>query len=331
MTKNPQKQPINHLRRSKKPLAFLLCLFVVGFGYGQNLVPNPSFEDYTVCPDADGQISYASNWANYSGTSDYFNSCSTFPYPSVPTNVGGYQAPATGEAYAGIYTYGLREVFGCQLSSSLNEGTLYYISYKVNLVFNPDNSINYGAIDKIGLLFSEAFLPPSITDTFMLNNFAHACTENIVNDTMNWVVINSTFVADSNYQYLYIGNFFDDAHTDTLTSYQNNVPGYPNYKCSFSYYFIDDIYVSDQPLSINENKKNDLLIYPKITNSKFSITSSSNPIEHIIITNCTGEQVYENKEQLSKIEIDASFLSQGIYFINVIVDNKIYKEKIIIN
>ena len=62
-----------------KKIKFILFLLISIFsfeGYGQvNLVPNYSFESYTTCPTASGQISYAVPWIGTNSSTDYFSSC----------------------------------------------------------------------------------------------------------------------------------------------------------------------------------------------------------------------------------------------------------------
>ncbi len=88
-----------------KKALFLVWLGLLSF-YSTcqvNLVPNPSFEQYVTCPNGQAQIHYSTGWLNFSYSPDYFNSCSS--NFSIPYNMGGYQYPATGNAYSGIYTY----------------------------------------------------------------------------------------------------------------------------------------------------------------------------------------------------------------------------------
>jgi hypothetical protein len=78
-----------------------------------NLVPNPSFETYTLCPDNmsgqgggdSDQLSRALGWAGYSQTPDYFNKCSSNTVVSTPNNMAGYQQPHTGNSYAGLASF----------------------------------------------------------------------------------------------------------------------------------------------------------------------------------------------------------------------------------
>src|SRR5688572_28546847 len=111
-----------------KSLVFLLLLPLHLFS--QNLVPNWSFETRSACPTNFNQIEYASGWKkssqNNNGThhTDYLNVCggnTGASYFTVPTNVWGYQAAATGDAYAALSTTALnlyidyRENIFCQL------------------------------------------------------------------------------------------------------------------------------------------------------------------------------------------------------------------------
>lgn len=53
----------------------------------QNIVPNPSFEEYEGCPNSVADFS-VSNWFIPLYSPDYYNSCSTFMV-GVPNNWGG--------------------------------------------------------------------------------------------------------------------------------------------------------------------------------------------------------------------------------------------------
>lgn len=67
----------------------------------------------------------------------------------------------------------------------------------------------------------------------------------IVTDSLNWVRIFGSFTADSAYEFIVIGNFFDDVNTDTLIMNGDSI-------CYFSYYFLDDVCIStDSLFSLN--------------------------------------------------------------------------------
>src|SRR5437868_3489465 len=95
----------------KIALRILFLIFTFQCSAQTNIVPNGSFEQYSNCPDQEGQIFRANGWfMPTGGTSDYYNSCNTLPYSnnySVPFNCAAltgmsFQEAHTGNAYAGF-------------------------------------------------------------------------------------------------------------------------------------------------------------------------------------------------------------------------------------
>ncbi|MES2285884.1 MAG: right-handed parallel beta-helix repeat-containing protein [Bacteroidota bacterium] len=80
---------------------------------------------------------------------------------------------------------------------------------------------------------------------------------------------------------------------------------------------------------------NDLIISPNPSKGKFIIELSNpgganNNIYIVKIYNVLGEQIYLSElNQLTRNEIDLSIVPEGIYFVNVYIDNKIYTRKIV--
>ena len=97
---------------------------------GQNLVKNPSFEQFIMCPNDWDQIDRAIGWQAYKDSPDYYNTCASVDACSVPKNYIGYQYPASGNAYAGLILYvksglGNYEMMGAQLVQALQIGVKY--------------------------------------------------------------------------------------------------------------------------------------------------------------------------------------------------------------
>jgi hypothetical protein len=67
-------------------------------------------------------------------------------------------------------------------------------------------------------------------------NYAHVLYPQILSDTVNWTLVSGSFVANSAYRYLVIGNFFSDPLTDTL----HVIPG----TSLGAYYFVDGVCVT---------------------------------------------------------------------------------------
>ncbi len=337
----------------KKTILLLLLLtfnFLLLTCTAQNLVPNPSFEQYSQCPDGEGEISYSIGWESYYGTPDYFNACASNPEFSVPYNLNGsYQPSPNGVAYAGFYAYwspafsgggkNLREHIGRQLSSPLVIGTKYYVSFKVSMAFN-NNSASC-ACNNIGIKFSTVSYANTYVDSSgcspLTNNFAPIYDTSLISDTINWTTIQGSFVADSNYIYVVIGNFFKDTNTDTLI-----FPTSPQYHWCYSYYYVDDIYVSTEPENVIENDfETSVSMYPNPFTAFTEITIqgiNSNENISIEIYDLLGNKkevindIAENNNKYEvKIKIERGNLSEGIYLLKIKADNKIFTNKLIIN
>jgi hypothetical protein len=208
---------------------------------GQNLVPNPSFESYTNCPNFAGQINRADNWYSIRMTPDYLNVCAPYGWASVPLNYFGNKMPATGNGYAGIGGFwqgssNFPECVGAQLITPLQVGIKYFLSFKVFLG-QKANINQWCGINKIGALFSTFHF--DTINMAPLCNCSQIYTNSIITDTTNWTTITGSFVADSVYNYIGIGRFFDDASTSStqITGTQCN-----------AYYYLDDICLSNDSL-----------------------------------------------------------------------------------
>lgn len=210
----------------------------------QNLVPNFSFEEYSTCPDAQDQIERATGWSKYSEaitTPDYYNACAPSTSFGVPKSIAGFQPDHRScNAYAGLVIWdgnGYREHIGIQLSQPLIIGQRYFISFYT--VFSEgfiDGNYFSMPSNNIGLRLSTVAYNSS--SPAPIDNFAHLNYSTILNDSINWTRVSGSLIADASYNYLVLGNFFNNSNTDTM-----------HYNCgscinSASYYYIDDICLS---------------------------------------------------------------------------------------
>ena len=225
---------------------FLLLtnLALAALATAQNLVPNPSFEDQVLCPDSLGQIYRAAGWSPWQGTPDYYSACGSPNVAGVPLNYYGEQEAYTGERYAGLICYStqgdadnsVREYPGTQLTQPLTIGETYYASLRISLtVGNNDVGIYWYAINRMGLLLTTQPFDP--LEPGPLPNRAHVYAAQVVQDSMGWVLVEGSFVADSAYSFVTVGNFFPDDVTIGVSLVPNSPPGY-------AYYFVDDVCVS---------------------------------------------------------------------------------------
>ena len=270
-----------------------MMLLAANMLHGQNLVPNPSFEEYISCPGAADEFNLAKGWSSYSYSPDYFNTCATTPTVLIPTNAFGYQYAASGKAYSGLLAYvtltlsgikNYREYIGERLSNNLTKGTKYYVSFKVSLGYRVEPLAPATcASNNLGVQFTNIpYNPgkPRLTNNSQINE------KSIITDTTNWTRIFGSFIADSTYQYIVIGNFYDNLHTDTLIMDGSNL-------CKGAYYYIDDVCVSEDSLytanyiwtGINElNHMPNISIYP-------------NPATNYLNINCPHNIIYQKNKK----------------------------------
>ena len=303
-----------------------------------NLVPNPSFETFTNCPTTLSMIGNATGWSSYRGSPDYYNACNTSSNSlGVPNNLAGYQNAQDGEAFAGLVAYstgGLaREYMGAQLVQTLSIGQTYFVSFYVSLAEYNSLTSQYLPCNKIGTRFSTvpfqgSDFPYPGPNASPINNFAHVITNTIISDTLNWTKIQGSFVADSAYKYIAIGNFFDDANTDTI--YRPNGIR--------SYFFIDNICVSTSSTSclppitqLNETElNNEVNIFPNPVNSLLHLELKTDVPTTIFIYNSLNELVYEEKFSTNTL-CNVSAFKEGVYYVKVVNNNYTLIKRVIIN
>ena len=283
-------------------VAGLVWMCALGLLSAQNLVPNPSFEVFKKQPcqflifipndSASQNLSeYVQDWyAPTSGTTDpwfYNDTLKIGPPPNdqCTQNLKRLSLTAhTGRRCIGINnsvlplgitpSYSYREYAQTKLLQPLQKGVIYSIEFYV--LRSPEAgsaSNNLGAllttkplvnIDRNFRTYGQQILagPPQINQP------------EVVSSTTKWTRIQSCFLADSAYQYLTLGNFYDDQHTTFI-----NYPGYGN-QTYLSYYLLDDVSVT---------KANATTLPPPITvgrdttlcpNTKYQVSLPAFPTGH---------------------------------------------------
>ena len=320
----------------KKILLFLFFILVLGSTKAQtNLVLNPSFEDTVSCPSAANQIDASANWNASSGSPDYMNVCCTDGLVGVPLNFGGYQQAASGYSYSAFATYvslisNYRECIGGMLSSSLLIGVKYFVSFKVALSIDSSNSPNC-ASNKMGAMFSTVLYNAASSPAPITNN-PQVYSNSIITDTLNWTRIKGSFISDSSYNYIILGNFFDDSHTNTLPITSGS--GYT------AYYYCDDICVStDSAYTYNysytgikeENKQPDISIYPNPATDFINIVFAYlNEPYTIKIFDVLGREIFFKEKIINNNEtISIADIKSNVLFVKILYQNKQYNYKLI--
>jgi len=226
----------------------------------QNLVFNPSFENYEDCPDNYTTV-YSSKelipgwYLPTKGTSDYFNSCSRFQV-NVPNNFIGHMYARDGNAYMGIILIekpsqdsirskksNYREYLQTELIAPLLRGEKYEVKFNYAIA-----TYSTYAANNIGIYFSKEKIRKK-RSTKLLNYSPQIKADlNILNTTKDmWFEVMDTLIAQGGEKYLTIGNFFTDQNTQYLTLDASDIRKSLREKIErnkIAYYYIDMISVS---------------------------------------------------------------------------------------
>ncbi len=228
-------------------LAFFWCNTTL---LAQNLIPNPSFEQYDACPARLGTFeSDVTHWSTPTkGSTDYFNSCSTIM--GTPENFNGTQPSDFGKGYAGLYLYApndYREYVQAPLKQTLEKGKTYQVSFYVSLAERSDF-----AVKDFGVLFSKDSLSFDIKKEISkmhrykiagnAYNYMEIGYTNFYKDTRDWVLVSTRFEAKGSENYMTIGNFKNNAGTRKFKTKKGAKQG--------AYYYLDmvalkNVYISD--------------------------------------------------------------------------------------
>ena len=310
------------MKKIKQAILFLVLIQTHSFAQ-VNLVPNYSFEDTIHCPYSNGQIYFANHWSDL-GTADYFNACDPSNINSVPINLVGYQNARTGAAYAGINTFGLgsnlRECIFVRLDSTLKPLHKYCAEFYVSL-----QDTGKIACNNIGMFFSDtALTPTSVNDLFLLSpQISNNPITNPLTDKIGWTKVSGNFIAAGGENYITIGNFLDDANSDTVTL-NSGIIQYP-------YYYIDDVSVLDCTYDgVEELSEATINIIPNPATHQFTIENSQLRINSIRIYNVLGEEVLRlERIANSQKAIDISTWKAGVYFVEVETEKGAVRKKVV--
>ncbi len=199
----------------KNKISILLLLFLGSLNVlCQNIVPNPSFEEYIDFSHPD-----LAGWhkVQNSDTPDYFNLGISHPKNNIFHDFLGGTLAKTGDGFVGIFCYrtnsersikNVREFIEAPLNQKLEKDSLYKICFSIC----PDVESNI-SVKNFGVYFSPTALQlEKESKVFTLNpqiefNFSFP-------DSMkNWISLQSFYKAKGNEKYIVLGNFKPDKST----------------------------------------------------------------------------------------------------------------------
>lgn len=322
-TMNGKKYKVGYLHT----LCFLL--FVAPFlAQTQNLVPNPSFEQLDACPYATGFVvgDRPLLWYSWLNSPEYFHNCALPPVDTlvnVPQNGFAYQQAFEGNAYVGMYAFGTsggginpyREYVGCELTEPMEVGGTYDLSFYTNVAIDGNYWYTSTACNNMGMLFT---MQPNFWfeipgPSFALRNYAHLHSLEVITDTANWTLVSSSFVADSAYQYLVLGNFFGQVQTDTVNLDQEPSLG--------AYYFVDAVCVTRAgndcsfTSDVQEQESNVNLPWPNPADGFMNITVE--PGLDWRVYNAVGQLMAKGISRSSELTIPVYRWAEGDYLLRL--------------
>ena len=228
---------------------------------GENLVPNPSFEETRACPKDCDYIGGVIAWNLFPNFSaDYFHRCANvfqtmeyrrrFPREeilnfSTPCNIFGYQEAHSGDAYAGISM--CNEALAVKLMRPLAKDSVYKVEFFVSLSDSSNVGTRY-----FGMYFSETAIRAMLDERMLVSSFIFDCPPQIQNppdrfltDTINWTPITGFYTAKGGEQYIAIGGFYPyhDSLVQRIRPDRPLAKIYRSMEKQLGYYFVDDVSV----------------------------------------------------------------------------------------
>jgi hypothetical protein len=228
--------------------------------------------------------------------------------------------PFEGNGYVGVcpfdFSLNYREIVGTDLLDTLVPGNTYQVSMRVS---RANGATFTAASNNLGMRFTTS--PYTANNPPPIDNFAHLYSDTLITDSTNWVLLHWNFIPDSPYMHMYIGNFFDDEHTDTMAL------GSTAWRV---YYYIDSVAVvcdtKDCLTGIDEQSTDQINILYDPADSEIEIKLPYNVSGLITIINSSGLAVGTCKVNSSQT-ISTSAFPSGIYFIKVQSNALYYYQK----
>jgi len=314
----------------KNVLVLMTILLSLPSVFAQNLVPNPSFEEYEDCENTKiiTAMEFVVDWFNPNAwSSDYFKD---FELPCAantngPTN-SDFLAPQPydGNSFVGSFYYlyqneefETREYIEVQLTEPLTQEQAYQVSWWVSMGAKSKYRVNsFGAAFTIAPLNDQSEL-------FAFDVLPQVELTDFFGSTTEWQQIVDTIWATGGEQFLTIGTFKHDAELELqqINTGNNLFDG--------AYYVIDLVEVMAIPVSIVETIKNDS---PSIIffENQIHIVNNTNALCAYQLYSISGELLLSSLFSTSHEIIDCSPFASGMYFLKCVIDEKFYSSKLII-
>jgi OOP family OmpA-OmpF porin len=200
-------------------------LFCIAPTSAQNLVPNPSFEEYSFLPTNDlGAMRCVNEWTTPNGTNgDYFHPDARGKHYGVPNNQYGRTAAHSGKAYAGICIGdGISEYLQNELTETLVKGAVYRVEF-----FVCKSKLKRGTVNNLGVLLVDKILLTGPMGGIVAKPQISFKEPDGFKET-DWIKLSYDFTAEGGEKTVIIGSFLERGGVEVK---------------KYSHYHIDDVSV----------------------------------------------------------------------------------------
>ena len=224
-----------------KKIVIVILSFWSFLARGQNLLLNSGFEDTVSCPTQLGQLTYAMHWYGDDAvsTSDFFHRCSQSLAPPVISSFIN-QETYHGDGYMGLIlhtffdtdtAYNYSEISSTRLINPTEKGKFYCFSGYVNLA----DMAGYRSSALHVLLSNDSLPPLPLPERFP--KLPDLQMNILAVDTQYWHSVKGGFIADDDYRFFHLGNFF--RRSDYV--YEIWMADFPSSVSPASYYLFDSL------------------------------------------------------------------------------------------
>ncbi len=320
-------------------ICFIGLILIVNFGFCQNLLPNPSFEDTAVKVTPLYLPAFWSNavdqaWDYYTPLHDTIDNLW-----SAPQNLIGFQTARTGRAYLGLLVYQLfdtvisnqREYLQVELLEPLVQDSIYCIQFYASLA----DSSTHASRGQMGIYLSQNKVSGNNGEILPYNPQVIISPDSHIVSKTEWTEIEHSYKAVGGERYFTLGNFNDSTFLDSLP-----VSGGGNkFWMTTAYYYYDDFYFGpcdsvplDTAIGILEYgiKAQEAKVFPNPTDGLINIEVENIDTYDLEVFDKAGRSVLTASFNGSKTQLDLTGMSRGIYFIRIISDRRAYYQKVIL-
>lgn len=332
-------------------LALLFFTFTL-FSQDDNLVPNPGFEERIECVYNDSSVQDAHPWYNPTdATPDVFHECAIvntapcqYPEPpldpwlfGVPENAIGCETPNSGAGYGGFFAanpgvfpeFEFREYFAVRLTQPLAENETYFVRMALSLA---ERSTHSAWSISVGFSADSIYVEDFYAGHLDFSNNITWFSGEFINIRDGWQMIEMIYTASGGEEYICVGNFDSQEEVDLQQEVFEEDLTFPQWMNHFhesAYYYIDDVYVGQTPLSIVDNSNSSKIqIFPNPANDAISVKSVV-PADFILY-NSTGQVIQHSSEKLTHRRIDLRELPEGVYYLRLTSNNYSKTERVVV-